>query len=345
MKYIKIFENFKINETMRNIELILYHGGLDGGSKYKKFDKFHDKTSFFADDPNFAKEYAEAKGFDDGEDADRVLYTCKFKGKLFNPNNESDFNKLLSKIDNKTTVHSGNFPIFSGEITREEMIKRLKGVKTIKPIEHIINANIGDIVNTETEIFFKNYINDMIVVDKDKNNVYTINRENFDKKLHYGILGEHHLGWWLDYKDVFEPYRKALIEWANKTFDPKLVEKEKFEGIYNTYKSIKKSPQYYPSVKLHEKDVKKIEDIYNKCYNIFKERIYKDEKRSKWNIKELNIEFNDNWNFFESNISNKIKELGYDGYMAKENFQGKIYNSYAIFRPDQTVDIIKKENM
>lgn len=346
MKHIKEFKIFTINETMKNIELILYHGGLDGGNKYRKFDKFHNKTSFFADDPKFAKDYAETKGFDVGEDSDRILYTCKFKGKIFDPSNDGDFKKLLSKIDDKTTVHSSNFPASSGEVSREEMIRRLKGIRLIEPKNHIVNAKIGDVVNEKPpEEHFRLYHYDMIVVDKDNENVYTINKENFDKQLRNGIIGEHHLGWYLDYKDVFEPYREALKEWALKTFGERIVKAHKMEGILNTYESIKKSPQYYSSVKLEEEDAKKIDSIYDKCYKIFKDRIYKEANRTKWNIKTVEQNFNNNWNFFESNISNKIKELGYDGYMAKENFEGNIYNSYAIFRPDQTVEIIKKENI
>lgn len=346
MKHIKLFENFLLKEKKE--ELILYHGGLDGDPElnFVEFNKFHDKTSYFTDNPNFAYWYANQKAMDNGSDSDIIMYKCKFKGNLFDAKNKEDMDKLIPLIPEETEVHHGTAWFMSRMVPKKEMIKILQGVQTIQPYEGIENPEIGKkIPNPEYNR------ENLIIVDFDEDWIYLISENDYntyleDSKLGYGVRNK--------FGEVFEPYREAIINWYKKVTNSTEVPRfSKFGDYLSTIEyaargySINYVEPYAKGkqdFKLEESDKLAIKEIYNKCVEKFKEKAYKEMPRKKWTRKEIEVEHIDFWNYYETEgIEDNIKKLGYDGYMAKETFQGKTYNSYAIYDPSKTIEIIKKE--
>lgn len=350
MKYIKLFENFFITESMEEIELVLYHGSL------KNFDKFKNQTSYFSDNANMAYEYPRQKAFDEGNDSNIVVYLCKFKGKIFNAKNKEDLEKLIPLIPETTTVNHGTAWFLTAEIPKKNMIKMLQGIETIYPIEGIEDPEIGKLVpdpDYNQEKF--------IIVDFDEDWVYTISQVDYRRYLEASKLGyDENLRHYNEFSKSFYEYRKAVLDWYNKATNSneniKYASTNKFGDFQNTYEYAKKgySINYVnpydktkQEFKLEEKDKIHIENILKSCLEDFKKVAYSKMKRKKWTRREKDIENSDYWNYYESQgvISDAIKKLGYDGYVAKETFQRKVYNSYCIFEPNKTIEIIKKEKV
>ena len=165
MKYLKLFENFT--------KLTLYHG-----TPYD-FKVFKDRVTFFSDNPKFARDYSETKSQDAEMDNTTKIAECEFNGNLFEYNNEEDMSKLIEVMPEKTNVHHGTMWFLDADFSKEEMIKRLKGIATIQPIDYIATANIGD------EVSDPSYKPDkMIVVDKNENTIFTIDKKNYLQYLH-----------------------------------------------------------------------------------------------------------------------------------------------------------------
>lgn len=344
MKYLK---NYKIFE--KYVEKILYHGGLEGfydeetkKNIFNKFKKFAPTTAFFAAEPKFAKEYAEQKTTEGGYDADIWLYTCRFKGNIFEYDNPEDMNKLINLLPEEVMVSS---PTGMGwaMIKKRDMIKNLQGIYIEKPIQKFVDAKIGDILTDPAYDGWK-----LIVVDKDDKYVYTIRKDNFISYRDSSALGwNEHWSYLTEYKDIFEPWRNAIVDAYNKNTGshysyPKYGS---FKDFYQTYQWSKgKFKMNYVNrsskveVTFTEEDHKRIDALYEECLKKFTERAFKELSRTEWVLHEEETPMGTNFNYYETDeIQNIIKNLGYDGYVALEN---KV-KTYAIFQPDKTVEIIE----
>lgn len=348
MKYLKkykLFENFK--------ELILYHGGLEGGydeetgkNRFNRFKQFSKKTAYFSTNPQFAIDYADTKSMDRGLDADRYLYTCKFRGNLFEYTNKEDMNKLIALMPEKVKVNHGTMWFFDHDFTKEEMIKKLQGIDIVEPIEKIANANIGDKVPDPT------YESDkMLVVDKDDDFVYTIMESTYYDYLWSSAKGyNEHWTKYTKFKDIFLEWRQAIVDWYNKVTGTNrtLPKYSAFSDFFNTYTYAKKGYSIdYVSYRnndskliLTEEDKKNIENIWDKSVKKYQDIAFKELGRNKWTIKTIEVPNTDFWNYYENDtITNLIKKLGYDGYIALE----RNHKTYAIFEPHKNIEIIKIE--
>jgi hypothetical protein len=347
LKYYKLFESFK--------ELTLYHGGLEGGydeetgkNIFNRFTQFSKKTAYFSNNPQFAIDYADTKSMDRGLDADKYLYTCKFKGNLFEYTNKEDMDKLINLLPDKVKVNHGTMWFLDHDFTKEEMIKKLQGIDIIKPEEEIANANIGDIVPDPSYKTDK-----MIVVDKNDDFVYTVMMSTYNDYLWSSAKGynEH----WTEYtkfKDIFLEWRQSIVDWYNKMTgsNRSLPKYSSFNDFFQTYQFAKKgySIDYVSyrnnddKLKLTDEDKENIENIWNKCVQNYYAIAKKELSRSKWTRKILEVPNTDFWNYYENDtIINLIKKLGYDGYMALE----RNHKTYAIYEPYKTIEIIKSERI
>lgn len=333
------FIHKEINESIVN--KILYHGSL------WEFKKFKNKTAYFCDNPRFCYDYASTKSMDAGLDLDTIVYKCEFNGNLFSYKNEEDMNKLISLLPDKVKVHHGTAWFLDHDFNKEEMIKRLKGFATIEPIDYIKDANIGDEVPNpqyKPELF--------IVVDKDDNNIYTIDKRTYNDYLGAAINGYkegiYSSGDLFKYKDIFDPWRQELFNTYNKN------KGKNYDLIKHRYlikefiKTFQMSKSNYNvdyvsfdnnSISFTKEDIKRIDLIYNNCLEKFKETAYKELHRDEWNRKTIEEPIQSNWNYYENEVvANLIKKLGYDGYIALE----KKHNTYAIYEPNKTIKILGK---
>lgn len=334
------FFHKEINENLVN--KVLYHGSL------WEFNKFKNKTTYFCDNPRFCYDYASTKSMDGGLDLDTIVYKCEFNGNIFSYKNIDDMDKLITLLPNKVKVHHGTAWFLDHDFEKEEMIKRLKGFATIEPIDYIKDTNIGDEVPNpqyKSELF--------IVVDKNDDNIYTIDKRTYNDYLGAAIKGYKEdifkSGSLFKYKDIFEPWRQELVNTYNKNkaknynlTKHNYLTKE-FIHTFQMYK-LGHNIDYISysddkNLAFNKEDIKRIDLIYTNCLNKFKEIAYKELYRSEWNRKIIEEPLNSNWNYYENEIvANLIKKLGYDGYVALEDK----HNTYAIYEPNKTIKILGK---
>ena len=343
LQYFKIFEKY--------VEKTLYHGGLEGfydeetvENMFNKFDKFRPETAYFSDNPRFAADYADRKSFEGGYDADKWLYTCKFKGNLFEYDKAEDMNKLIPLIPEEVEVSHPTFGMMTATIKKKDIIKNLQGIYIEKPIKKFVEANIGDILTDPMYDGWK-----LIVVNKDDKYIYTIRQENFNDYENSSALGYNkHWSHYTKYKYIFEPWRHAIIDAYNKNTGSSYSypNYSSFENFYHTYQYSKtKFKINYvnrsSNVKetFTEEDHKKIDAIYEECLKKFTEIAYKELDKTEWVIQEEELPMESNWNYYENDvIQDLIEKLGYDGYKALEDK----HKTYAIYHPDKTVEIVDR---
>ena len=341
MNNLKNFKKF--NESL--VYKILYHGSL------WIFDVFKHKTAYFSDNPKFCYDYASTKSQDAALDLDTIVYKCEFNGELFNYKSEEDMNKLIPILPDTVKVHHGTAWFLDHDFNKDEMIKRLKAIETIEPIDYIKDANIGDEVPNpgyKSELF--------IVVDKDEENVYTIDKKTYNDYLRGAIEGYKtniYTSEYFKYYDIFNPYREEILKSYNKNKETNCaLPKNKYhhEDFFKLIQTLQYSKKGYnidyvspysndKRLAFTKEDIIKIDNIYNECLNKFKEIVYKELYRKEWNRKTIDEPMKSNWNYYENKVvSNLIKKLGYDGYIALE----KGHNTYAIYEPDKTIKILGK---
>jgi hypothetical protein len=87
-------------------------------------------------------------------------------------------------------------------------------------------------------------------------------------------------------------------------------------------------------------ELKEIDRLFKVGEKALLDLYIKEKRYKKWNLKPVVEKLDDTWRYFENEtVSNLIKKLGYDGYVAKE----KKYNTYLIFDPNKTITILKKQ--
>jgi len=313
MKYLKTFEKMMSN-------FVLYHG-----SPYL-FSEFKNRITFFSDNPKFAWEYASEKSMDNEMDAEPIVYICKLNGEIFDANNGEHLQKLKNKLPDKVTCYMTNF-CFPHDFTKDDILELLKGDDIIEPNPDILTAKIGD------EIPDPSYpVDKFIVVRIDDDNVYTIDKKNFNYYLEGASsvsYGNHHFGY---------EYRKHFKEFIDYVKD---VVKNKGVSIYNISDHLtglflsRKHQKAYGGFELTDEE-------YNKGVELFeigKKDMMEDYSKTvekPWNKKPKNIKLSNTWRYYENDsVSSSIKALGFSGYVAKEDN----HNTYAIFNPKETINI------
>lgn len=351
LQYFKIFEKF--------IEKTLYHGGLEGfydeetgENFFKKFKTFAPRTAYFSDNPKFAADYADRKSSEGGYDADRLLYTCKFKGNLFEYDNPEDMNKLIPLIPDEVDVSHGTMWFMTRKVSKEEMIKALQGIAIIKPRKEFAEANIGD------EIPDPMYpVEKFIVVNKDDKYVWTISKVTYNYYLSSSKKGyDKHFSEHASLRHIFEKWRNAIIDaynestGSNKKYPNSKYaygddETSDFYRIMITYLQAAAKPDLktydfnYGSkgmLQLKQEQVDNINKIWAECIKEFDAEVKEILYKKKWNIHTEEVLMTDNWTFYENDvIQHLIEKLGYDGYKALEDG----HRTYAIYHPDKTIEI------
>ena len=77
--------------------------------------------------------------------------------------------------------------------------------------------------------------------------------------------------------------------------------------------------------------------MYEKAKETVSELLKKEMNKSEWAIRPIEQPIDNTWTYMENDtVFNIIKDMGYDGYVAKEDG----HNTYAIFDPTKSVKII-----
>lgn len=307
LKYIKLYEQM-FNDT------ILYHG-----SPYL-YEKFKQKLTFFSDNINFVKDYAEDKSSAMGLDQTPVIYECSINAKIFDATNPEHLSKLENVLPDTVKCYMTNF-CFPHDFSKSDMLELLKGVDTVEPPE-FANANIGDKVPDPS------YKQDLfIIVDKDVNYIYTV----LDRNMRHALDDATNFTYNKKYSDFFTEFKTYVKDLFKRTAPKKYIDTDKmcryFFDIkeYNVYDSTATDEEYKKGVELYDDAVAK--------FNI----AYAEENKKKWSLKPYKIKLTDTWRYFENDvITDLIRKLGYCGYKALENG----HNTYGIFDPFKSVKII-----
>ncbi len=308
MKHLK-----KWGQLSENLEFkTLYHA-----SPYK-FEKFRNSDTFFSEVPKFAIEYAEEKSFDAAMDEEANLYTVKLLDcQIFDINKEEDYAKMHKVLPDKVSYHYNNFG-FSASVKKDEIMYNMKGVDMEIPNEEAVNANIGDIIPDPE------YNRDsLLVLKKDDKYAYCADYKNYRQNIEevlsktYNLFGRTPDKW---RKDIFQPVVDYIIGYM-KTNDIK----DDFDK-YKTFNSFFKG-DLKPTIK----------KLYTECEEEYRKVLLEKGYCSKVPISSFEIELHDTWRFYENTtVLGAIKQLGYDGYVAKE----KKHFTYNIFHPNRCVEMV-----
>jgi len=359
MRYLKYYKLFEAHYT----DKILYHGGLHGyyeeetgKNKFNKFTKFHNQLSFFSDNENFAMDYANMKSMDGGYDADRILYTCKFTGNLFEPWNKEDMDKLIKELpDDETVIRHPSQHYLTKKIDKKTLIDGIQGFKTVYPLDNIENFKIGDLITSQSYEHDK-----FIIFKKDKNWLYTVYKKTYNRVLSASSRGySENFRHEVRYKKIFETWRNAIVDlWNKKMNDDVKYQSSGLIGSTKTtyelqivmyaYEKASENPGFPAKSKMVDQDfvvskqeVFKINQLWKEAVEKFNRVYFKEAPVTKYTLKPIKVSIKEglhgNFIYFENDVvANAIHKLGYDGYIAYE--EG--HKTYAIYEPDKTVKII-----
>lgn len=315
----------------------LYHG-----TPYA-FKEFKNRTTFFSDVPQFAIDYANTKAQDAALDNDIMLVTVEMLGDIFDPHNQKDFARLAERMPESVEVPHGTWAMFTAPYSREEMLKRVRGIATEKPLEVMVNAKVGDEVPDPSY-----HLDTLMVVGKDGDYAYTINKKKFQDYLKSSAMGyDVHFSHLTKYREYFEPWRRAIVDLYNEKMGSTYpYPKSTFKNFFDTYDYAKKGHSY-DIVNPYRRDdkvfkptpeeQKKIDGMYDTIKEKVGEMIKKDIPKNQWAIRPIEQPIDNTWTYMENDtVFNIIKDMGYDGYVAKEDG----HNTYAIFDPTKSVKII-----
>ncbi len=317
----------------------LYHG-----TPYA-FKQFKNRTTFFSDTPKFAIDYAETKAQDAALDNDIMLVTVEMLGNVFDPHNPQDFARLAERMPESVEVPHGTWAMFTDTYYKDEMLKRVRGIATERPLDIMVNAKVGD------EVPDPSYNLDILmVVGRDNDYVYTVPKKRFEDFLKASAMGyDEHFNHLSKYKDYFESWRNAIVDLYNKSMGSTYqYPKYNFKKFYDTYEyATKRKGQKYDFVNPYRNDDKVLEvtpeeeraidSMYEKAKETVSEILKKEMNKSEWAIRPIEQPIDNTWTYMENDtVFNIIKNMGYDGYVAKEDG----HNTYAIFDPTKSVKII-----
>ena len=309
MKYLKIFEKFT--------SMILYHGAPF------EFKKFKDQITFFSTSARFAEDYAVQKSQENQMDADIHLYKVEFNGDIFNINDEEDFNKLKEVLpDSKIRVHS--YFGMGQDLDKDEILLNMKGFYSFKPIEAMKDKNI------EEEFYWngENYY----VLDKTKEKILITPSRHIRYDMENAASAELKYGDENKNRHLFDNWRKYIKDIAEKCTGKSISDLNARKFWYWNTQMDKK----FVHLNLTDEEIQEGERLYNDAKNKI---IELNKEHGEWySLIPCIEELGDTWVYFENEtVAQSIKNLGYDGYVARE----KEKLTYAIFEPNKTTKIIE----
>lgn len=318
---IKLFEEFILE---KKINKILYHG-----SPYF-FEKFNNEMTFFSDTAKFAEEYAIQKSQESQLDADIKLYECKISCNIFDINDIKDFQKIKNNLPKKTTIYLSDFP-FPYDIDKDELLLGLQGYTIIKPFQDALNANIGDVISTPE------YKHDQYkVYKKDSNYVYTYNLKTYNMIIGDIFKNKYDIKSSISYKynDIFNSVKNFVKEIIKKNNNNSYIS----DRDMILYSIVLSGGSNIYDLNITDEDKQQFKKIFEENKQHLIEALVNNNHIKKFNLNPIKEKLIDNWRYYENEtIINIIKNLGYGGYVAKE----KNINTYAIFNPNECVNIIK----
>lgn len=321
MYYIKLFEHFLLEKKLNKV---LYHG-----SPYF-FTNFDENITFFSDTYRFAEDYAMEKSQDAQMDASPKVYECEVDANIFDITVKEDFEKIKNKLPEKITVFLTNFPIPS-EMNKDELLMNMQGYDIEQPYEEVLAAKIGDLITDPSYHLEKHK-----VYKKDSDYVYTISMKEYNRYLEYSMKEDLELTIFSDrkYTKAFEPAREYVKELIRKYEDTKFPN----QNTITAYSIVLSGGVNYFNIDITANEKKEFEKLYNQGKKDLMKIIIDEGKIKKWILKPRKVELSDTWRYYENDtITPIISNLGYDGYIAKENG----VNTYAIFNPKKNVKIVK----
>lgn len=307
----KTFKEFLQEKQFDNIKL--YHGTL--GYDVPPFKNFNDDLTFFSDDINFAKDYADSKAIAKGEDHNTYIYTCEFTGNLFYVWNMNERYKLYNSLPEELKAHR---IFFNDVVSKDFAIDSMRGIGNLNVNPNLKNKEIGDVFSNDTP-------NDLYtIVDKNENYIWAINNDHLNSlfsKIYYNFekfkYDEKHE----QLKNDFSELREKLKKIANKntTTDSYIELQYSNKKVWNDL--VNEAKKFL---------IKKLSKYKNdKEYNVYS-----------FNLKNKKVSIKNTWEYFENDVViNILKQMGYDGYIAKE----KNVKTYGIFEPNKTINIINVE--
>jgi len=311
-----------INEAEK--KMILYHGSPH------LFENFKNTTTFFSETEKFALDYADQKSFDYAMDAEPKLYKVEVLTDLFDINDPKEYKQLASRLPEKVEYMYNNFG-FTTEVDKNEILQNLRGLDTIMPYEPAINAKIGDKIDNP-EYTKEKYI----VVKRDEEYVYGFSEESYIRMTNnlttspINLRGSNPP----EFKIISKTLQSSIKDIYSKDIGEGYVSENDIKAaVHDSFSSSE-----YKMTSLSSDALLKIKNLYNQAIQDVKKILPNMQYLKKFPIKEKVVELKDTWRFYENkHVSGLIKELGYGGYVAKENG----VNTYAIFNPASDVKILE----
>lgn len=195
----RFFEGSKVVDESGK-PLTYYHGSL------RKFDKFkqHNGDYNFSPDKNFAYDYAENKGFEQGIDDEPQLYSVFLNSKRpFDINNVDDLNNLSNYIKGK------KIRVYGNEKSFDDFIEQAQGKYYDTPLMK------GEFEKLDDPFFNKWYSHLNEKLDYEPSSVTEHKILEINKPEEYFIAGQPQ--WGLSINDVEEQVKNQLkdIKWLN----------------------------------------------------------------------------------------------------------------------------------
>ena len=302
-------------------QMTLYHG-----TPYS-FKEFKDIMTFFSDNPRFAYDYASQKSMDMVLDADIKIVTVQVNTNLFNAFNDEEFKQLAAKLPEEVEVMPPKFSFMTYNLPKKEILLRMRGKQTAEPIEEVVKNEIGD------KFQFNGGWN--IVIDKNDTFIRAMYMPSYNGYISCAVSSDE----WRDCKaynnkDIrkfFEKYREFRFEKAKDAYKNTYLSENQVVWFWSSYS---KEEDGGPSQKMRDHLKKLYDEAVDKTV-----KYYNDNNFGKtYNLKTEIIDVGDTWTFFENpTVIEALKELGYGGYIAKEDE----HNTYAIFNPKEDVKILE----
>lgn len=264
---------------------IYYHGSLN------KFDHFKGDV-FITENENFAYQYARDKASDFGIDDDVIIYEVSIdKCNIFDIKESNNKTRLFDVLPDNVEYVYNNFG-FTTSKPKEEFIENLYGKGTIKKNEQFNDVKVGDIIPYED--YDGTYTYHLYYISKIEDNL--VNAIN----LAYFTGSTAHCYFKFDkslfYKEKYYNYDIKQISRNRKDFN--MLYHSIIDTEHELHKDVMESIEEYIT-----------NDFGKSKYN----RLYK------FPIKDITIDLEDNWRFYENKTIRKaISDLGFDGYIAKE---------------------------
>ena len=237
-KNVKTFEEFE--------QQTYYHGST------ANFNSLRNSHIFVTHSIKFAKEYASAKSFEGGLDADLYIYTLKPKHQLniFNVNNETDTKFFLKNAPNDIKIHGD-------KISKEDWLFQAKGKKLNKGLE-ISGLKFGD--TFEYDISGNKNIKQFYFVRKNNNEVIAVSHD-----FEYEVISPRGKAENGDIQKLREEYEKFV-------YNQKYINKLPIDTYYENLRILcKKLLEKYIRIKEEIGDVIRIKtfDYIDDGYNTY----------------------------------------------------------------------------